>query len=470
MTTKKIIAGTIGLFLIFAITYVCINKYIYQNVMIGEGNEDLTDAIESEEVEVSDEDKIKAKTTYYPFEEGDIIGYKNLLGDIVKEPSYKSASIFYNGLATVEFDNTNFVINDKFEVISQNFDDITPLINGYFSATRVNQNKDELYLIKPDGKEVKIEGDYLRVNDEYGDYLNNYFIVVNKGKEGLIDIDGKLIIEPIYSDILSVSKVDNELRVWVNKFNKQVLLSEKGEIDTEYKIISCANFNNGLANVNVEKPNGYEYSIFMDKDGNEVKFFKEYNLDYLSQFNEGLMLIRSHENTLVCINENLEIVFEIENPDYENTYEIERQYENGIAIVSKWLGNNAKECYEIDKQGNILRKTEYKQGLIKLDDGNYMGNDFKFGKIISKIYDENYNLISDEEYTWITDNGNYNLAQGKSNLDIYYKGIKINKNKCTGIDSEFVNDNIIKVSKNMGKASYYTCINGKLEQIDMYEE
>lgn len=361
------------------------------------------------------------------------------------------------------------MINNNFEVISQNFDEITPLINGYFSATRVNQKKDELYLIKPDGKEVKIEGDYLRVNDGYGDYLKDGFIIVNKGKEGLIDIDGKLIIEPIYSDILSVSKVDGEFRVWANTLKESVLLSENGEIDTEYKVISGGNFNNGLAMVNVEKPNGYEYSIFMNKDGNEVKFFKEYNVDYLSRFNEGLMLIRSHDNTLVCINENLDIVFKIDNNNYENTYEIETQHKNGVAIVSKWQENNSKVCYEIDKQGNILGKSDYKSGLIQLDDGNYMMNDFKFGKIVSKLYNENYKLISDEEYKWITANGKYNLAQDKSNLDIYYKGIKINKNKCSGIDSEFVNDNIIKVSNKEGKSIYYTCINGKLEIIDMYQ-
>lgn len=74
MTTKKIIFYAIGLFLIFALAYVGVNKYINPNGMFSEENLDVIDGIESEEVQVSEEDRIQAKSTYYPFEENNIIG------------------------------------------------------------------------------------------------------------------------------------------------------------------------------------------------------------------------------------------------------------------------------------------------------------------------------------------------------------------------------------------------------------
>lgn len=113
MTTKKIISYAIILYLTFTLVYVGVKKCIDPNEKFSGDNSVMIEAIESEKVEISEDDKIKAKTTYYPFE----------------------------------------------------------------------------------------DGDYLKANDSYGDYLNDYFIVVNREKEGLIDTDGRVIVDILYEGI-----------------------------------------------------------------------------------------------------------------------------------------------------------------------------------------------------------------------------------------------------------------------------
>ena len=477
ISNKKIIIAAVAAYLIFAMAFVTTNYFfnVFETTYNGDKPVKVTE-MNSNEVEVTQEEKEISEKALYPFKADEKIGYKNLNGKIIKDPSYDYGSYFLDGYAIVGEEDKVFIINNKFEKISNLYNSIEHLGNGFFQGNIVDEENETVYLIDiNDNGYYKIDCDYIKDYDAYGEIIENYFVAVKDGKEFVIDTKGKTIIEPIYESISSISKVSDGIRAWGCKNGEIKLLSSNGEIPLDFEVVYEDIFSEGYANIVIETKSGYESSIVIDKDGKKVEFFNDYDKYFEKiDFTDGLMLLVSNKGELVAINDKLEIIFKISNEKYRYSYEIIEQYRDNEALISRY--DNGAEAYRekvfsVDKEGNLTEKINYSSSMEKLDCNMYLDWNYSSYDITFRLYDNKLNSVSERDYIDAAYQGEYVLAlTNRYKLDVYYKGEKMNIDEIACSDMHMIDDNIIEIIDNRYVSRYYTCINGKLEQIDYYSD
>lgn len=487
MSNKKIIFGSVIAYVLFCIVFISAN-FLLDNYEFIYNKEKpvIIEDINSNIVEVTQDDKKMAKESLYPYKNEEKIGYKNLLGEIVKEPTYSYGGYFVDGYAIVGDDDKIFVINSNFEKVSDGYDTVMHLNNGYFQGEILNDKNTKVYLINVNDNMVKeIECEYI---DEYkvnNDYIEDHFIAIKDGKEYLINKEGNIVLKEGYDEILTVNKVENELRIWAIKNGEYILLSEKDQIPLDYNIIDCTMFSEGYSVIYVERKNGDQDQIVIDKDGKKIEFFNDYLYsNIVLDFKEGIVLLEKDDGGLVAINSKLDVIFKLETENDRYEYYIYQQYQNDKALVSRYdyendndSYNDGEEFFFIDKEGNLTEITNSNSDIEVLEANMYISWEYNSMNRTGQLYDKDNKLISKKEYNYITDKGEYVLAQVGSNIelfnkdtiiDIYYKGEKMNQEELEGTHMNMIHDNIIEIMDKKYRSKYYTCINGKLEQIDYY--
>ena len=125
--------------------------------------------------------------------------------------------------------------------------------NGTYKTKAINSKNEEIYT----------NYDKIEALDNYNSseniwYEENVLKVQKNEKWGLIDIDGKEIVEPIYDNISTLKGVENS--IVVEKDGKKGLLNDKGSkiIDSEYKEIQSFgdDYKNGYITINQEDKYG----------------------------------------------------------------------------------------------------------------------------------------------------------------------------------------------------------------------
>ncbi|PQJ32559.1 hypothetical protein BST92_11765 [Nonlabens arenilitoris] len=287
-------------------------------------------------------------------------GFIDENGKIIIALNYEDAFPFYEGYASVK-------TNDKWNYVDKNGkkifpDSLTfsyrPIIdnNAIFmiESKAVEKNKSMItengsrtfveFLNKTGHIQLKeglinINGNVIinPIYDEISGYFQNGFMRVrNNGKTGVIDEQGKIIIPIEYDDI---SDLKDGLFL-AKKSNKWGMIDIKEQVVIPFEYNKIRYFNEGLALVILDGKAGY-----INKE-NEIIIEPQYKFNFLGDFNNGLACVRKN-NKYGYINNKNEIIIPI-------IYDSALPFKEKKAIVKKdgmsfIINNKGKEIKNISK-------------------------------------------------------------------------------------------------------------------------
>lgn len=346
-------------------------------------------------------------------------GVINSKGEFVIKPSYESMIIIpdktkaificqentdlenetYKSIAIDENSNKLFENYDNVEAI-QNIDKST---NVFFDEKALKVSKNGKYgLINYNGKEL-LECEYDSI--EPIKYIKNSFVTVKDNKKGLVDNSGTIIIENKYANIQALTDKYEDGYIVKNDSSKY-----------------------GIINYNKKQILECKYTEIKNICGSEMYVVKE--------------------------GEDLEIV------DSTGTIKLKNQFDEATSI-----DNNNIIIKKFNSYGIITSSGEEKispkyQFLAYLYDGNYIAKkEDKFG-----IIDLNENIKIDFNYTniyYMREEGFIEAYKDDGNIELMNTTFEV---KCEGIVSEInTAHSFIKLRTN-GEYKYY---NFKLEEKDI---
>lgn len=188
-------------------------------------------------------------------EEGDEKwGFVDKTGKVVINPQFKSVSNFSDGLCGVRNDDGKwgFINKEGTITINYQFDEANDFKNGKCIVTSSNKDgvidKEGKYIINPQFSDMKIDGDIFLVNQD--------------GKWGWCDKDGKLIINPQFGDAYPFN--GNDITS-VQSGKSYGYIDKEGKILINPQFDEALPFNGKLAPVKSAGKFG-----FIDKDGKYV--------------------------------------------------------------------------------------------------------------------------------------------------------------------------------------------------------
>ncbi|MDX5585998.1 MAG: WG repeat-containing protein [Aureibaculum sp.] len=286
-------------------------------------------------------------------------GFINKNGDIIIPLIHDDAFPFYNGYASVKSNVKWNYINEKGKVI---FPD-----SLIFSYRPIINNK-AVFMIsdKEVEKKKRMHSEDRKGSQTFAEYLNQ--IKNTQLKEGLIDIDGNIIIEPVYDEI-SGYFINGFMRVKNN--GKAGIINEKGEIVIPIEYDNVLDYKNNM--FTAEKANKWG---IIDVENNIIIPF-EYRR--IRHFEDDLALVT--DKGTGYINMKNEIVIEP-----QNNFNLSGDFYNGLALVKK-----DKKFGYINKNNEIIIPIVYdnalpfkeKKTIVKKDGLTFFIN--QKGKIIKRI-------------------------------------------------------------------------------------
>lgn len=258
-------------------------------------------------------------------------GFINKNGEIIIPLVYEDAFPFYNGYASIkENDKWNYLNKEGKIIFSDSL---------IFSYKPIIDNK-AIFMIS--GNEVekrkRMHSEDRNGSQTFAEYLNQIKNI--QLKEGLIDINGKVIIEPIYDEI-SGYFINGFMRVRNN--GKAGIINEKGEIVIPIEYDNVLDFKNGM--FTAEKSNSWG---IIDVGNNTIIPF-EYRR--IRHFENDLALITKKGTGY--INKEKEIVIEP-----QNSFNLSGDFYNGLALVKK-----DKKFGFINKENKIVIPIIYDNAL-----------------------------------------------------------------------------------------------------------
>ena len=328
--------------------------------------------------------------------------------------------------------------------------------NGTYKTKAINSKNEEIYT----------NYDKIEALDNYNSseniwYEENVLKVQKNEKWGLIDIDGKEIVEPIYDNISTLKGVENS--IVVEKDGKKGLLNDKGSkiIDSEYKEIQSFgdDYKNGYITINQEDKYGVisftgesilpnQYEKIENIYGEKYFVIKE---------NGKEQLIDSQGNKKVT--ENFDEIKQIANSGIiytkQNKYGL-MDFDGNIKIEPKYDGLKElnQDIFEAVKEG--------KAGIIDIDQNEKLPYEYKnvtYNKKASIYIAENEDYTSkilnqdfEEKITGIiseinTDDGYMKIQQDQ---DYKYYNFKFEEKTV----QEILPNNKLYVQKQDGKYGY----------------
>jgi len=218
---------------------------------------------------------------------------------------------------------------DTFSLLSKNFN------ISQSEILRLNNKKNKKLYI---GEKIKVRG-YVP-SDVISDSL---FLIEYKGKKGIADIDGKIIIEPEYDGITNQS--DNDIILIKDQMFGNFNIRTKNIIRPNYKTIL--------------KPVGLKYYAALNEkfglisgDG-EIILSEGY--DRISEWNDSTVIARYEGFSGLVDLESKEVIYEFDTYDFVGDEEdgiIEVSAEDGFGIYSKSYGELLEPVY------NSIQKIE----------------------------------------------------------------------------------------------------------------
>ncbi len=328
--------------------------------------------------------------------------------------------------------------------------------NGTYKTKAINSKNEEIYT----------NYDKIEALDNYNSseniwYEENVLKVQKNEKWGLIDIDGKEIVEPIYDNISTLKGVENS--IVVEKDGKKGLLNDKGSkiIDSEYKEIQSFgdDYKNGYITINQEDkygvisftgesilPNQYEKieniygeKYFVIKENGKEQLIDSQgnkkvteNFDEIKQIaNSGIIYTKQNKYGLM---------------DFDGNIKIEPKYD-GLKELNQDIFEAVKEGKAgiIDIDQNEKLPYEYKNVTYNKKAGIYIAeNEDYTSKILNQDFEEKITGIISEINT---DDGYMKIKQDQ---DYKYYNFKFEEKTV----QEILPNNKLFVQKQDGKYGY----------------
>lgn len=196
----------------------------------------------------------------------------------------------------------------------------------------------------------------------------NYHIIYEDDKYGVINREGKIIVEPIY-DIIQIPNPSKAVFICMSNYDKEqkeyeikVLNEKSEELYTEYKNIQAIPTETTYDGIPFEKSvlkykEGEKYGL-ISIDGKEITK-AEYNEISAISYKEGMLLVKK-DGLCGVINMNGKILIKL---DYEsitadNYYSKDTFYKTTGFIVSKKSDIGYRYGY-INYKGQVVLETEY---------------------------------------------------------------------------------------------------------------
>lgn len=353
---------------------------------------------------------------YFTLKQNDKYGVIDSEGNTIVEPSYNSVKIpnpSKDVFICYEGDKSN-VLNSKGEEINTKFQNIEPL-------TLKNVSTDLIY-----------EKSILKYEE--------------KGKYGIITLDGKKITNAIYDSIETLQYKEGELLV--KKGEKYGVINMNGYtiVEPEYDKIEADGYyskENGykcdgyiVSNTTDE---GYRYG-YINSNGQKLLDVKYNDLKRMNFENSDMVYIIAAENGKYGLIENSKIV--IPNEYQEITY-IE---EKNVCILKK-----GKKYGLANLNGSILLQVQYAQIDIS---GDYVYvTDNEDNRTVYDIKGNKTDIDPNTVILTVGNNKEYQIKMqtlnGKTSYDIYKNDEKITKESYNYI--EYLFKNYFIVSKSNGK-------------------
>lgn len=350
------------------------------------------------------------------------IGYLNTKGKILIEPKFNMGSEFYDNYANIIKDSVyGYVSKDGKETYFENYTDVffyygntgiakknrkyglinrkgdsltqfkyTMISNFGFNHYKCQTENKKSHILNSDGKIVFNKNLEFDIQSHYFDkdsVLIYQETIDGKKLKGLVNIYGKIIIEPNYEEIYFIN--DNELFVaknknkfgYINKFGKEVIPLIYDEVGFE--------INENLISV---KKNG-KWG-FVDRK-NETKIPFEY--DEVNAFLNGLAFVKKGENYgCIDIKNKIKIKFSLSKTNYPF-------FTENLALFVE----NGKYGF-INKKGKIKIPAIYNKAFPFINGLAYVELDGKVGYIDKKgneIIPINYKQL------WFENDGVIRFAQ-----------------------------------------------------------
>ena len=328
--------------------------------------------------------------------------------------------------------------------------------NGTYKTKAINSKNEEIYT----------NYDKIEALDNYNSseniwYEENVLKVQKNEKWGLINIDGKEIVEPIYDNISTLKGVENS--IVVEKDGKKGLLNDKGSkiIDSEYKEIQSFgdDYKNGYITINQEDkygvisftgesilPNQYEKieniygeKYFVIKENGKEQLIDSQgnkkvteNFDEIKQIaNSGIIYTKQNKYGLM---------------DFDGNIKIEPKYD-GLKELNQDIFEAVKEGKAgiIDIDQNEKLPYEYKNVTYNKKAGIYIAeNEDYTSKILNQDFEEKITGIISEINT---DDGYMKIKQDQ---DYKYYNFKFEEKTV----QEILPNNKLFVQKQDGKYGY----------------
>ena len=242
-----------------------------------------------------------------------------------------------------------------------------------------------------------------RYNDyEYKDIFNDYLFVVKGNKLGIINKDGKVVVDFIYNKDANIlinqnafiindkdkyDLYDKDIKLIVSLNDNVNIVNDISNNEIYY------NYNNNLYNINQEivykDIDGYfiKAGNYLVTDTNiiNMKNNNKISIKYFEYLDNSLSILSSDEKKLY--------IYDLKAKDLKE-YDIEKIYTNGYSIKDK---NNNK--YSYNSNYGLVSSTKE----INVLNYKFSFKDCSFG---FKVYNNNNKLVNNECYE------NYSIASG----------------------------------------------------------
>lgn len=197
-------------------------------------------------------------------------GYIDLNGNEIISPQYLSANDFKDDVALVKLDNNKYGLIDKKGALIQSYN--YPYVAWYDNGLMVfSDTNDGLYgfidrkgnvAIKPIFKEAQGFKNNMAVVSEASDFNGPY---------GLINLAGKYIFQPLFSDIkiLGEERVALGMGIGEEKYTQRniyAIANSTGKVLSQFIYLDVGDFKNGIAYASDN-----EHTFFIDKSGLQIK-------------------------------------------------------------------------------------------------------------------------------------------------------------------------------------------------------
>lgn len=355
---------------IFICTYdVDYNSESYKTKVLNkDGNEILTEYNLVQAIENTDGNSVWYENNVLKFEKNGKLGLINFEGKEILKPEYDNIYAL-TGLEKsliIEKDGKKGLVNTSMGeiIIPAEYADITNLDENYEAGYIVKSVENKFGIIGADKTKI-LDTKYDEIRKVSG---NNYYVVVENGKEVVVDKSGNIVLNTGFESIKSIN-VDNFI---ITKSGKYGVVDKLGEdiIPAEYDNIKFA-----FSNTFIAQKNG-KYGI-IDRSGNTSV---DFNYDLITYINEAdfFECENSNHTTDIYDREFKKVL--------ENIIIAELNIENGYLRVRQ---NDDYKYYnfKFEEKTNKEILTTNTLFLVK-ENGKYGYENKKGERIVDCIYDD----------------------------------------------------------------------------------